>query len=108
MTCDQCGSPLLYVKNSSSDPNKLAYKCMSCGHEQEITTETITMIPNDSILTSGYRYETIKPNEKLTTLVIETKDIILKNGVVSITIEQDQIKDYNTVIINGITFIRKE
>ena len=107
--CEQCNSPLLYVKNSPTDPNKLTYKCISCGHEQEIETATITMQPNDNIFTTyGYKYKTIKPNEKLDTLVIEVNDIILKSDEVSITIEQDHIKNYNTIVINGITFIRKE
>lgn len=109
MVCEQCNSPLLYVRNSSTDPNKLTYKCMSCGHEQEIGTVTTTMQPNDNIFTTyGYDYEIINPNEKLNALVIEVKDIILKSGKVSITIEQDHIKNYNTIVINGITFIRKE
>ena len=109
MACEQCNSPLLYVKNSPTDPNKLTYKCMSCGHEQEIETATITMTPNDNIFTTyGYEYKTIKPSEKLDTLVIEVKDIILKSGEVSITIEQDHIKNYNTIVINGIIFTRGE
>lgn len=109
MVCEQCNSPLLYVKNSSTDPNKITYKCMSCGHEQEIETVTITMQPNDNIFTTyGYEYETINPNEKFDTLVIEAKDIILKSGEVSITIGQDYIKNYNTLVINGIIFTRGE
>lgn len=109
MVCEQCNSPLLYVKNSPTDPNKLMYKCMSCGHEQEIETATITMQPNDNIFTTyGYEYEIINPNEKLGALVIEVKDIILKSGEVSVTIEQDHIKNYNTIVINGIIFTRGE
>lgn len=105
MVCEQCNSPLLYVKNSPTDPNKLTYKCMSCGHEQEIGT----VQPNDNIFTTyGYEDEIINPNEKLDALVIEVKDIILKSGEVSVTIEQGHIKNYNTIVINGITFIRKE
>lgn len=109
MVCEQCNSPLLYVKNSPTDPNKLTYKCISCGHEQEIETATITMQPNDNIfITYGHEYEIINPNEKISTFVIETQSIILKNDEVSFTIEQDQIKNFNTIVINGITFIRKE
>ena len=109
MVCEQCNSPLLYVKNSPTDPNKLTYKCMSCGHEQEIETATITMQPNDNIFTTyGYKYEIINPNEKLDTLVIEVKNIMLKSGEVSVTIDQDHIKNYNTIVINGIIFTRGE
>lgn len=109
MVCEQCNSPLLYVNNSPTGPNKLTYKCMSCGHEQEIETAIITMQPNDTIFTTyGYEDEIINPNEKLDALVIEVKDIILKSGEVSVTIEQDHIKNYNTIVINGIIFTRGE
>lgn len=115
MRCPKCNGTMVEREYSN---NIIYYECPFCGEITKYgytTTSNAYPLEKDGI-TSGFISIhdnstfvcTIKPVVIPTTLEINCDSITLKNDSIAFTICDDKIKQFDTIIINGVKFKKVE
>lgn len=116
-SCPYCGNT--FSITSCTDGN---YYCPTCHYYFKMITPSIAdvatipvpsngaNIPDSANASRGF-YHSIEKYSKLqmptNKLTINTKDIIINDDKISITIDEDNIDKFDAIEINGIKFVRE-
>lgn len=110
----------LYRDKFITDCNENCYRCCNRLYSRYVKPNASTAaiensitlrLPDAANAAKGFYYtdekysKTILPEYKLT---INAKDIIIKDGKISITIDEDGIDEFNVIEINGIKFVKED
>lgn len=99
VSCPYCGNT--FSITSCTDGN---YYCPTCHYYFKMITSTIADVATISAPSNGVNI----PDSAVYKLTINVKDITINDDKISITIDKDNIYNFDIIEIDGVKFVRED